>query len=70
MQGMKKVVIGLVIGLLLGLWFGVNIGKNRPFYANPFEEVTEMAKEKGKEAVQEGKKALRDKLDEDIKQQQ
>jgi hypothetical protein len=77
MQWMKKFVVGVVIGLLLGLWFGVNIGKNRPFYANPFEEVTEIAKEKGKEvvqegkeAVQEGKKALRDKLDEDIKQQQ
>ena len=77
MEGMKKFVVGLIIGLLLGLWFGVNIGKNRPFYANPFEEVTEIAKEKGKavvqegkEAVTEGKKALRDKLDEDIKKQE
>ncbi|WP_455209259.1 hypothetical protein [Kaarinaea lacus] len=70
MQGMKKFVLGLVIGLLLGLWFGVNIGKNRPFYANPFEDVpvAEMAKEKGKEVVQEGKKALREKLDEEPKQ--
>lgn len=79
MQGMKKFVLGLVVGLLLGLWFGVNIGKHRPFYSNPFQDVpvAEIAKEKGKEvvqegkeAVQEGKKALRDKLDDDIKQQQ
>lgn len=68
MQWIKKFVSGLVIGLLLGLWFGVNIGKDRPFYANPFEEVAERAKEKSKEAVTEGKKALRDKLDEDLKQ--
>jgi hypothetical protein len=68
MEWIKKFVFGLVIGLLLGLWFGVNIGKDRPFYANPFEEVTEIAKEKSKAAVKEGKKALRDKLDEDIKQ--
>ncbi len=70
MQWMKKFISGVVIGLLLGLWFGVNIGKNRPFYSNPFEEVAEIAKEKSKEAVQEGKKALRDKLDEDINKQQ
>jgi len=74
MEGMKKYLVGLVIGLLLGLWFGMNIGKNRPFYSNPFEEVTEIAKQKSKavvqeskDAVQESKKALRDKLDEDIK---
>ncbi|MCI0505750.1 MAG: hypothetical protein L0Z73_06515 [Gammaproteobacteria bacterium] len=69
MQWMKKFTSGVVIGLLLGLWFGVNIGKNRPFYSNPFRDVsvTEIAKEKGKEVVQEGKKALRESLDEDTK---
>ncbi|HEY5603293.1 MAG TPA: hypothetical protein VIM41_09305 [Gammaproteobacteria bacterium] len=66
MQRTKKFIAGLVIGLLLGLWFGVNIGKNRPIYSNPFRDVsvTEIAKEKGKEVMEEGKKALREQLDE------
>jgi hypothetical protein len=69
MQWMKKFISGLVIGLVIGLWFGVNIGKHRPFYANPFADVpvAEIAREKGKEVVQEGKKALRESLDEDTK---
>jgi len=63
MVGIKKLIIGLVIGLLLGLWFGVNIGKDRPIYANPFEEVTDIAKETGKAMVKEGEKTLRKELD-------
>ncbi|MBD3620006.1 MAG: hypothetical protein HUJ28_11080 [Chromatiales bacterium] len=40
MKWLKGLVLGIVVGLLLGLWFGVNIGRDRPIYANPFEEKT------------------------------
>ena len=63
MVGIKKLIIGLVIGLLVGLWFGVNIGKGRPFYANPIEEVADIAKEPGKAMEEEGEKTLRKELD-------
>ena len=38
MKTLKPVLIGIIIGLVLGLWFGVNIGKQQPFYSNPFKE--------------------------------
>lgn len=71
MKVIKKFVIGLVVGLLIGLWFGVNIGRDRPFYANPFVAATvkEQLKhtggsimEKSGEALEKGGKALQDKL--------
>ena len=75
MERLNKFFIGAIVGILLGLWFGVNIGKDKPFWSNPFEEksVMEMAadktkeiagaaKEKTKEMVKEGKEALREKL--------
>jgi len=59
---MKKLMIGVVIGLVLGLWFGVNIGKDRPFYTNPFQEQTlgEIIGQKSEKVLQEGGKALQD----------
>jgi len=71
MKSIKKFVIGLIIGLLVGLWFGVNIGRGRPFYANPFAAATvkEQLKQTGKsimeksgEALERGGKALQDDL--------
>ncbi len=49
---MRVILTWLVIGLLLGLWFGVNIGRNVPFYSNPFAAVT--VQEKLKQSVGEG----------------
>ncbi len=59
---MRSVIIGLLIGLIVGLWFGVNIGKEKPFYSNPFEEKSlgEMIGDKGGEILEKGGKALED----------
>jgi len=75
MERLNKFTLGAVIGLILGLWFGVNIGKDKPFWSNPFKEKSMMemaadktkeiagkAKEKTQEMVKEGKEALREKL--------
>ena len=75
MERLNKFLLGAVVGIVLGLWFGVNIGKDKPFWSNPFEEKSMMematdktkelagkAKEKTQEMVKEGKQALRDKL--------
>lgn len=78
MERINKFVIGAVVGIVLGLWFGVNIGKDKPFWSNPFKEKSMMematdktkelagkAKEKTQEMVKEGKAVLREKLKED-----
>lgn len=78
MECKNKFIIGAVVGVLVGLWFGVNIGKDKPFWSNPFEEksFTDMAvdktkeiagkaKQKTNEMVKEGKQVLREKLKED-----
>ena len=75
---LDKFAIGAVLGVVIGLWFGVNIGKDKPFWSNPFEEKSMMematdktkeiagkAKEKTQEMVKEGKAALREKLKEE-----
>ncbi|MDD3518651.1 MAG: hypothetical protein PHQ14_09895 [Chromatiales bacterium] len=38
MRMLKYLVVGALFGLVIGLWFGVNIGRDKPFYANPFKE--------------------------------
>lgn len=78
MQAGKKVVIGTVLGLAVGLWFGVNIGRDKPFYSNPFEggeiaqkaktkaqDIAQGAKEKAQDVVKESKKALREQLEDE-----
>ena len=78
MQSGKKVVIGTVLGLAVGLWFGVNIGRDEPFYSNPFkgedlaekakskaQDLAQGAKEKAKDVVKESKKALREQLEDE-----
>lgn len=71
MKSIKLAIIWLVIGLLVGLWFGINIGRDKPFYSNPFEAPTvkdkfkqagEDALEKSGEALEKAGKAIKDNL--------
>lgn len=38
MKALRNLLIGLLIGLIVGLWVGVNIGKDKPWWSNPFAE--------------------------------
>jgi hypothetical protein len=71
MKTIKVAIIWLVLGLVLGLWFGINIGRDRPFYSNPFEapslqekmkQAGEGALEKGGDALESAGKAIKEKL--------
>lgn len=71
MKQFKVVLTGVVIGLALGLWFGVNIGRDVPWYSNPFERAaldeklkhaTGETLEKGGHALEHAGQALQDKL--------
>lgn len=66
MKKLKTLLLGVIIGLVIGLWFGVNLGKDKPFYSNPFQDKTlqEKAKEKTSEVLQDTKKALQRSLGE------
>lgn len=66
MKKLKLILVGVVAGLLVGLWFGVNIGKGKPFYSNPFAEVSlqDRIKAKGLEVMENTKDAIRDSLKE------
>jgi hypothetical protein len=37
MRQLKTVLLSLVLGVAIGMWFGVNIGREVPFYSNPFD---------------------------------
>lgn len=60
MEDLKKYIIGFMVGMLLGLWFGVNIGKEKPFWSNPFDRkaVQQKIKEKGGKVLEKGGKVL------------
>ncbi len=71
MKHLKTVLISLVIGIAIGMWFGVNIGRDEPFYSNPFKphtlksEIKRMsgeALEKSGEAIEKTGKSLQDQL--------
>ena len=66
MKKLKLIIFGVLIGLCVGLWFGVNIGKNKSFYSNPFEEISikDRIKQKGNEVMKDTKDAIRDSLKE------
>ena len=67
MKSLKTLILGLIIGTLLGLWFGINIGKNKPWYSNPFEErsVTSKFKSSIGQGVEKAGKSI-EKMGEDI----
>lgn len=71
MKQFKVVLVSLLIGVAIGMWFGVNIGRDEPFYANPFkprsiaQDIKKMggeALEKSGAALEKSGKALQDQL--------
>ena len=71
MKSIKLAILWAILGLLVGLWFGINIGRDKPFYSNPFaaktlqekfKEAGEDALEKSGEALEKAGKALKDNL--------
>ncbi len=68
MKLLKTLVLGVIIGGLLGLWFGMNIGKNKPWYSDPFAEgnVTNQLKSSIGEGVEKAGQSI-ERMGEDIK---
>lgn len=71
MKQLKTVLLGIVIGVAIGMWFGVNIGREVPFYSNPFNtetlnqrlmKATGETLEKGGKVLEKSGQALQDKL--------
>lgn len=71
MKHFKAVFLSLLVGVLLGMWFGVNIGREVPWYSNPFDtqslnqklkRATGETLEKGGQAIEKTGQALQDKF--------
>jgi hypothetical protein len=71
MKNFKVVLLSLLVGVALGMWFGVNIGREVPFYSNPFDtaalnqkikNATGETLEKGGHALEKTGQSLQDKL--------
>jgi len=71
MKHFKIVLLSLLVGVLLGMWFGVNIGREVPFYSNPFDtaalnqtikNATGETLEKGGHALEKTGQSLQEKL--------
>jgi len=71
MKFLKVILFNLVIGFAIGMWFGVNIGREVPFYSNPFDtdslnrqikRTTGETLEKGGKALEKTGQALQDKM--------
>jgi hypothetical protein len=71
MKQLKAILLSFLVGVLLGLWFGVNIGREVPFYSNPFDShsLNEKLKgvagetlEKGGHALEKTGQSLQDKM--------
>lgn len=60
MRTIRTFILGGIIGVLLGLWFGVNIGRNQPFWSNPFAEadVGGAIRQKSGRVLEKGGQAL------------
>lgn len=59
MKIIKNIFI-VLLGLIIGLWFGLNIGKNKPFFSNPFgdKSLQEKLKRTGKGIIEKSGKVL------------
>jgi len=71
MKQLKLLLLSLLIGVAIGLWFGVNIGREVPFYSNPFDthSINQKIKgvagetlEKGGHALEKTGQSLQDKI--------
>ena len=71
MKNFKVVLLSLLAGIALGMWFGVNIGREVPFYSDPFDtaalnqkikNATGETLEKGGHALEKTGQSLQDKL--------
>ena len=71
MKHLKIVWLSLAIGVVLGMWFGVNIGREVPWYSNPFDtdtlnqklkKATGKTLEKGGQALEKTGQALQDQM--------
>jgi len=71
MKQLKVVLLSLLLGGAIGMWFGVNIGREVPFYSNPFDtaalnqkikNATGETLEKGGHALERTGQSLQDKL--------
>jgi len=60
MKQIKIILISLAIGIAAGLWFGVNIGREVPFYSNPFDtqSLNQQIKDVAGETLEKGGKAI------------
>ena len=70
MKQLKVILISLAIGVATGMWLGVNIGREVPWYSNPFDtqslnqklkNVTGETLEKGGQAIEKTGQSLQDK---------
>lgn len=71
MKQLKVVLLNLAVGVAIGMWFGVNIGREVPWYSNPFDtaalnqklkKATGETLEKGGQAMEKTGQSLQDKL--------
>jgi hypothetical protein len=71
MKHFKAVLLSVAIGVAIGMWFGVNIGREEPFYSDPFDtsslnqklkRATGETLEKGGHALEKTGQSLQDKL--------
>ncbi len=71
MKQLKTILLSLAAGVAIGMWFGVNIGREEPFYSNPFDTHTLNQKlkkatgetlEKGGHALEKTGQSLQDKM--------
>jgi len=71
MKQLKAVLASLILGIAIGMWFGINIGREVPWYSNPFstdtldqklKHATGQTLEKGGHALEQAGQALQDKM--------
>ncbi len=70
MRVLKMLLLGVIIGALAGLWVGFNLGRDKPWYSNPFadREVQDKLKSSVGEGVEKAGESI-EKMGEDMKGQ-